>query len=66
MSGDLLLSVGLIAILLGVEALDEREPFWERLRTRPVYVRWAVYYGLLIALAVLGSWNFQQFVYMQF
>jgi D-alanyl-lipoteichoic acid acyltransferase DltB (MBOAT superfamily) len=65
-SDEVLVSIGLIALLLVVEVLDERAPVWDRLRIRPVYVRWAVYYGLLIALAVLGRWNLQQFVYMQF
>ena len=65
-SADMLLSLGLIAILLAVEALDEGRPFWEQVRMRPLPVRWAVYYGLLFALIVLGSWDRQQFVYMQF
>ena len=65
-SGDVLISVALIVLLLVAEGLDERKPVWERLRARPLPVRWAVYYLLLIALAVLGTWNFQQFVYMQF
>jgi alginate O-acetyltransferase complex protein AlgI len=65
-SGEMLLSLGLIALLLLVEALDEKRSMWERLKARPVYVRWAVYYALLFALVVLGSWKLQQFVYMQF
>jgi alginate O-acetyltransferase complex protein AlgI len=65
-SGEILLSLSLIAILLGVEALDEIRPFWERLRVRPLAMRWAVYYALLFGLIVLGTWNLQQFVYMQF
>jgi hypothetical protein len=39
---------------------------WERLRARPLVLRWAVYYALLAALVVLGTWNLRQFVYMQF
>ena len=65
-SGEMLLSLALIALLLGVELLDEKRSIWERLSARPVYVRWAVYYALLTALIVLGSWKLQQFVYMQF
>lgn len=65
-TGEVLISLVLIAVLLGVEALDEKRPFWERLQARPVFVRWAVYYVLLIALVVLGTWRLRQFVYMQF
>ena len=65
-TGDILLSVALIAVLVGVEALDERQPLWERLAARPLYVPWSVYYALLICLIVFGMWELQQFVYMQF
>jgi alginate O-acetyltransferase complex protein AlgI len=65
-NGEMLVSLALIALLFGVEALDEKRPVWERLRVRPVYQRWAVYYALLFGLIVLGSWKLQQFVYMQF
>ena len=63
---EVLLSLALIGMLLGMEALEERRPVWERLKTRPVYVRWTVYYAVLLMLVVLGTWNFRQFVYMQF
>jgi hypothetical protein len=49
-----------------VEVADEARPMWDRLRDRPVAFRWAVYYALLAALVVLGTWNLRQFVYMQF
>jgi D-alanyl-lipoteichoic acid acyltransferase DltB (MBOAT superfamily) len=64
--GDMLISIGLIAVLLAVEILDERRPVWERLAAKPVVVRWATYYALMAALLVMGSWNLKQFVYMQF
>jgi D-alanyl-lipoteichoic acid acyltransferase DltB (MBOAT superfamily) len=63
---DILLSLALIGVLMTVEVADEARPIWERLRERPVALRWAVYYALLASLVVLGSWNLRQFVYMQF
>jgi hypothetical protein len=63
---DIMLSLTAVGVLLGVEALEERRSLWERLATRPTYVRWPVYYAILLALVVLGSWNLNQFVYMQF
>jgi len=65
-TGEIYLSLALIGLLLLVEALDEWGAFWEKLRVRPRYVRWAVYYFLLISLVVIGQWGQQQFVYMQF
>lgn len=63
---DIYLSVGLILALLVVELLDEHRAIWQTLRVRPTYVRWAVYYLLLLALLIFGSWQMRQFVYMQF
>lgn len=66
MVGDVPLSIGLIVVLMGAELFDETQPVWDRARSWPVPIRWAVYYALLAALVVLGSWTLQQFVYMQF
>lgn len=66
MVGDVLLSIGLIAVLMGAELFDEIQPMWDRARRWPTPLRWAVYYALLAALVVMGSWTLQQFVYMQF
>jgi D-alanyl-lipoteichoic acid acyltransferase DltB (MBOAT superfamily) len=63
---EILLSIALIGVLIAVELVDEGTPMWERLRARPVAVRWAVYYALLAGVIVLGTWNLRQFVYMQF
>jgi alginate O-acetyltransferase complex protein AlgI len=62
----ILLAIATIAVLVVVEVADEGRPMWDRLRERPLALRWAVYYALLAALIVLGTWNLRQFVYMQF
>lgn len=63
---EIFISITLIAVLLVVEIIDEKRMLWERLRTQPVYVRWAVYYALIFSLVILGRWGLKQFVYMQF
>jgi D-alanyl-lipoteichoic acid acyltransferase DltB (MBOAT superfamily) len=63
---EIALSILLIAVLMGLELLDEARPIWSRLAARPAPVRWAAYYAIAAALVVLGVWNLQQFVYMQF
>ena len=62
----IVLAIATIVVLLVVEIADEGRPMWDRLGERPLAVRWAVYYVLLAALVVLGTWNLRQFVYMQF
>ena len=66
MAGGVLFSLLLIALLISVEIIDERRPLWERLAAQPRYVRWGVYYLLVFGLIVLGTWQGQAFVYMQF
>ena len=64
--GGLLLSFGLLAALVLVEVMEERWNLWDKLRARPVYVRWAVYYALALALIGIGVWQQTRFVYMGF
>jgi hypothetical protein len=59
-------SLALLIVLLVLEALDERKSIWERLRTLPIYARWAFYYALIFSLILMGQWGLRQFVYMQF
>jgi alginate O-acetyltransferase complex protein AlgI len=62
----IVLAIATIVVLVMVEIADEGRPMWDRLGERPIALRWAVYYALLAALVVLGTWNLRQFVYMQF
>jgi len=60
------LAVGMIVVLLAIEALDEFRSLWTWLARRPTPVRWGFYYGLIAVLLVFGQWGMSQFVYMQF
>lgn len=66
LTGEFLLSIGLIVFLLAVEAVDEYRSLWKWLMERWVVVRWGFYYLLLAALIVIGKWGVSEFVYMQF
>ena len=63
---DHYLGIGLIALLVGIEVLDERRSVWERLAAAPVWVRWTIYYAGIFALLILGRWQAREFIYMQF
>ena len=65
-SGSFWLAVGLIGVLIAVEAFDEFRPVSAWLAKRPTPVRWGFYYALLGCLLVFGQWGMRQFVYMQF
>jgi len=59
-------AIGLIALLLAVEILDERRSIWARLAAAPEALRWSVYYVGIFALLILGRWQQREFIYMQF
>jgi D-alanyl-lipoteichoic acid acyltransferase DltB (MBOAT superfamily) len=63
---EIVVSLALIAFLIVFELFEEAKPVWNRLRTKPVVVRWAFYYALILSLVVLGRWELTQFIYMQF
>ncbi len=65
-TSELLISFALIATLIFVEILDERKSIWERIRTQPAFVRWAVYFALIFSLLILGKWGLAEFIYMSF
>jgi alginate O-acetyltransferase complex protein AlgI len=56
----------LIALLIGVELVDERRSIFQRLAAAPVVVRWALWYLGIFALLILGRWQAREFIYMQF
>jgi hypothetical protein len=65
-TGDHLLGLTLIILLLAVEILDERGPVSRRLAAMPTPLRWSLYYGGLAGIVLLGRWQGAQFIYMQF
>lgn len=65
-SSELILTFVLMAMLYIMEIFDERKSVWERLRTKPLVFRWAVYYMMIAGLLILGKWGQSQFIYMGF
>lgn len=65
-TSDHWLAAGMIALLVGIEILDERRPLRERFAVMPVVLRWSVYYAAIFALLILGRWQAREFIYMQF
>ena len=63
---ELLLSFGVIGFLIFMEILEEKWNLWAKLRVRPFYLRWAVYYALILGLLAIGVWQQTRFVYMAF
>lgn len=60
------LSILLILFLELVQYLQIKTNFVQNLSQKPVYIRWAAYYILLILIVVFGEFSHRQFIYFQF
>jgi alginate O-acetyltransferase complex protein AlgI len=64
--GELLLSVILIVLLETVHFIQNKISITEALLKRPTYVRWTLYYALILSILYLGVFENRQFIYFQF
>jgi D-alanyl-lipoteichoic acid acyltransferase DltB (MBOAT superfamily) len=55
-----------IGILLSVHVMEERGNIIDRFSEKPVWIRWPVYYFLLLAILLFGNFGAKQFIYFQF
>lgn len=64
---DLVLAVGAIVFMEIVHLLERRQTFAEFLKSRSVWIRWSVYYGLTMWILLFGVYGKEQaFIYFQF
>ena len=55
-----------IAFLIGVEVSQGDRPFLDFVETRPIVVRFGIYLTLIFAIALLGVFEGEAFIYFQF
>lgn len=63
---QLLICVGAIVLMESVHILQTKYRVREWLKTKPVYVRWSVYYTGFFVILFMGVWENRQFIYAQF
>jgi len=64
---ELVLALAGIALLIGVDVLQERVPMSQRIRAWPGWARWGTYYAIAAGILFFGSFNRNtSFVYYQF
>jgi D-alanyl-lipoteichoic acid acyltransferase DltB (MBOAT superfamily) len=63
---ELVVSLISIGILLSVQLMEERGNIIDRFSEKPVWIRWPVYYFLLLAILLFGNFGAKQFIYFQF
>lgn len=63
---DMLVSLLVIAFLIVVELIGRRESFRLYLGSKPLWVRWSAYYGLIVSIILFGIYEHAEFIYFQF
>jgi hypothetical protein len=63
---ELAVAIGSILLLLGIALLQRRGDVWKELAEKPAWIRWSVYYGLIVAIFLVGNFRASQFIYFQF
>ena len=63
----LLIAFILIALLFIVNIIEERKiNIVAYISSKPLLIRWSVYYIMLLILIGLGNWGINEFIYFQF
>ena len=63
---DLIFMFTLIGVLIGVDALQEQGVGLSRLQAAPWYIRWPLYYALVMVIVLFGMFGKSEFIYFQF
>jgi len=62
------IAVGIAAIVLMeiIHIVQNRHSMIEWIRTKPVYIRWGIYYCVFFLILFFGVYENRQFIYFQF
>ncbi len=63
---DLVVAAAGVVVLLIANLLEERGSLEGRLLSGPLWLRWAVYYGGVLAILLFGNLGVKNFIYFQF
>ena len=64
---ELMYAIAFIGIVIVYDVVDSTKGFWQSLQLRPRYIRWAVYYAIVILTLFFNTFNkAQNFIYFQF
>jgi alginate O-acetyltransferase complex protein AlgI len=63
---EFLLCLCVIAFLELIHYTERKREMWSYLTNKPLYLRWAVYYGFILVIFYLGGFGSNHFIYFQF
>jgi alginate O-acetyltransferase complex protein AlgI len=63
---ELVVSLFAIGILLVVHLIERRENIIDWFSEKPIWLRWSVYYSIILSILLFGNFGSKQFIYFQF
>lgn len=63
---ELLVSFLVILFMETVHLIQRHSLMRQFLSRKPIYVRWSIYYVVILTILIFGSFNLQEFIYFQF
>jgi hypothetical protein len=63
---QLLICIGAIVLMEFIHIMQSKYRMQEWLKTKPIYVRWSIYYTFFFLILFMGVWENRQFIYAQF
>jgi D-alanyl-lipoteichoic acid acyltransferase DltB (MBOAT superfamily) len=54
------------ALLIFVHFMERQGPIVDKVSERPAWLRWSIYYGVILSILLFGNFGSKQFIYFQF
>jgi len=55
-----------ICVLLAVHLMQGSGHLIDRLNEKPSWMRWSIYYSMVLAILLVGNFGSKEFIYFQF
>ena len=63
---ECIIGLASIGVLILVECGTGRGASWRWFSEKPIWVRWPVYYSIILSILLFGNFGSKQFIYFQF
>ncbi len=63
---DFIIAIFSIVAILFIQTLHQKKPVWDRLKMKPIWLRWSVYYMMIFSILLFGRFGESSFIYFQF
>jgi len=63
---EFMIAICSTALLIFVHSMERQGPIVGKVSEKPVWLRWPIYYGVVLSILLFGNFGSKQFIYFQF